>query len=69
MKRKNIKERLIRERDIFKVNSDFVDEEKRGEMEVIDGNVMEINNGEEDKMKMFIWNKILLRLGFEVREN
>lgn len=42
-------ERLIRERAIFKVHSDFVTAATRGAMAVVDGNVMALNPGEETK--------------------
>ncbi|GLV34583.1 clueless [Carabus blaptoides fortunei] len=67
--RKNLPERLLRERAIFKVHSDFVTAATRGAMAVIDGNVMAINPGEEAKMQMFIWNNIFFSLGFDVRDH
>lgn len=67
--RKNLPERLLRERAIFKVHSDFVAAATRGAMAVIDGNVMAINPGEETKMQMFIWNNIFFSLGFDVRDH
>nr|QVD39409.1 CLUH Clustered mitochondrial protein-like protein [Schistocerca gregaria] len=67
--RKNLPERLLRERAIFKVHSDFVAAATRGAMAVIDGNVMAINPGEEAKMQMFIWNNIFFSLGFDVRDH
>ncbi|XP_054268542.1 clustered mitochondria protein homolog isoform X2 [Macrosteles quadrilineatus] len=67
--RKNLPERLLRERAIFKVHSDFVAGATRGAMAVIDGNVMAINPGEESKMQMFIWNNIFFSLGFDVRDH
>lgn len=67
--RKTLQERLLRERAIFKVHSDFVGAATRGAMAVIDGNVMAINPGEEAKMQMFIWNNIFFSLGFDVREH
>ncbi|RZF45304.1 hypothetical protein LSTR_LSTR011120 [Laodelphax striatellus] len=67
--RKNLPERLLRERAIFKVHSDFVAGATRGAMAVIDGNVMAINPGEEAKMQMFIWNNIFFSLGFDVRDH
>lgn len=67
--RKTLPDRLIRERAIFKVNSDFVAAATRGAMAVIDGNVMAINPGEEAKMQMFIWNNIFFSLGFDVRDH
>ncbi|XP_076435159.1 clustered mitochondria protein homolog [Babylonia areolata] len=65
----NLPERLIRERAIFKVHSDFVAAATRGAMAVIDGNVMAINPGEDSKMQMFIWNNIFFSLGFDVKDH
>lgn len=67
--RKSLPERLLRERAIFKVHSDFVAAATRGAMAVVDGNVMAINPGEETKMQMFIWNSIFFSLGFDVRDH
>lgn len=67
--RKNLPERLLRERAIFKVHSDFVAAAARGAQAVIDGNVMAINPGEESRMQMFIWNNIFFSLGFDVRDH
>ncbi|CAL1547701.1 unnamed protein product [Lymnaea stagnalis] len=65
----NLAERLLRERAIFKVHSDFVAAATRGAMAVIDGNVMAINPGEDAKMQMFIWNNIFFSLGFDVKDH
>lgn len=67
--RKTLPERLLRERAIFKVHSDFVAAATRGAMAVVDGNVMAINPGEVTKMQMFIWNAIFFSLGFDVRDH
>uniref|UniRef100_A0AAG5DLN9 Clustered mitochondria protein homolog n=1 Tax=Anopheles atroparvus TaxID=41427 RepID=A0AAG5DLN9_ANOAO len=67
--RTTLPERLLRERAIFKVHSDFVTAATRGAMAVIDGNVMAINPGEDAKMQMFIWNNIFFSLGFDVRDH
>jgi len=67
--RKTLPERLLRERAIFKVHSDFVSAATRGAIAVVDGNVMAINPGEETKMQMFIWNSIFFSLGFDVRDH
>ena len=67
--RKTLPDRLIRERAIFKVHSDFVGAATRGAMAVIDGNVMAINPGEDAKMQMYIWNNIFFSLGFDVRDH
>ncbi|XP_069191277.1 clustered mitochondria protein homolog [Procambarus clarkii] len=67
--RRTLPERLLRERAIFKVHSDFVAAATRGAMAVIDGNVMAINPGEDPKMQMYIWNNIFFSLGFDVRDH
>lgn len=67
--RKTLPERLLRERAIFKVHSDFVAAATRGAIAVVDGNVMAINPGEDTKMQMFIWNSIFFSLGFDVRDH
>ena len=69
LRRKTLPERLLRERAIFKVHSDFVAAASRGAVAVIDGNVIAINPGEETKMQMFIWNNIFFSLGFDVRDH
>lgn len=69
LSRKTLPERLLRERAVFKVHSDFVAAATRGAVAVVDGNVMAINPGEETKMQMFIWNNIFFSLGFDVRDH
>jgi len=54
--RKHLPERLIRERTIFKVHSDFVVAATRGAMSVIDGNIMAINPGEDTKFVFVIFS-------------
>jgi protein TIF31 len=67
--RTTLPERLLRERAIFKVHSDFVSAATRGAVAVIDGNIMAINPGESHKMQMFIWSNIFFSLGFDVRDH
>ncbi|XP_017559847.1 clustered mitochondria protein homolog isoform X1 [Pygocentrus nattereri] len=67
--RKTLTDRLLRDRAIFKANSDFVTTATRGAMAVIDGNVMPINPSEDPRNQMFIWNSIFFSLGFDVREH
>lgn len=67
--RGTLAERIIRERAIFKVHSDFVAAATRGAMAVVDGNVMALNPSEDTKMQMFIWNNIFFSLGFDVRDH
>ncbi|XP_067278950.1 clustered mitochondria protein homolog isoform X4 [Pseudorasbora parva] len=66
--RKNVTDRLMRDRAVFKANSDFVSTATRGAMAVVDGNVMPINPSEEPRQQMFIWNNIFFSLGFDVRD-
>lgn len=67
--RKSLPDRLIRERAMFKVHSDFVMAATKGAMSVVDGNVMAINPGEDPKMQMYIWNNIFFSLGFDVKDH
>ncbi|XP_061418058.1 clustered mitochondria protein homolog isoform X1 [Lethenteron reissneri] len=66
---KNLTERLLRDRAIFKVQSDFTAAAARGAMAVADGNVMAINPGEDARTQMFLWNNIFFSLGFDVRDH
>lgn len=67
--RKLESEKIIRDRAIFKVHSDFIAAATRGAQAVVDGNVLALNPSEETKMQMFIWNNIFLSLGFDVRDH
>ncbi|KAK1788065.1 hypothetical protein P4O66_016542, partial [Electrophorus voltai] len=77
LSRKSLKDRLLRDRAIFKAsmsfsqnaNSDFVSIATKGAMAVVDGDVMPINPGEEPCNQMYIWNSILFSLGFDTREH
>uniref|UniRef100_A0A8C1MQ81 Clustered mitochondria protein homolog n=1 Tax=Cyprinus carpio TaxID=7962 RepID=A0A8C1MQ81_CYPCA len=66
--RKTVTDRLMRDRAVFKANSDFVSTATRGAMAVVDGNVMPINPSEEPRQQMFIWSNIVFSLGFDVRD-
>ncbi|CAF3833852.1 unnamed protein product [Rotaria magnacalcarata] len=67
--KKNLPERLIRERAMFKVHTDFISAAVRGSQAVIDGNVMAINPGEESKVHMYIWSNMFFSLGFDVNDH
>ncbi|CAF3829711.1 unnamed protein product [Rotaria magnacalcarata] len=69
LSKKTLPERLIRERAMFKVHSDFVAAAIRGCQAVVDGNIMAINPGEESKVHMYIWNNMFFSLGFDVKEH
>uniref|UniRef100_A0A1I7YE19 Clustered mitochondria protein homolog n=1 Tax=Steinernema glaseri TaxID=37863 RepID=A0A1I7YE19_9BILA len=62
-------ERLIRERAIFKIHTDFVAAAVKGAQQVIDGNVVPINPGDEPRTHMYIWNNIFFSLGFDVKDH
>ncbi|XP_031550707.1 clustered mitochondria protein homolog [Actinia tenebrosa] len=64
-----MQQRLLRERAIFKITSDFVAAATKGAMTVVDGNVMAINPGEEEKKRMFLWNNIFFSFAFDSREH
>jgi protein TIF31 len=65
--RGNLAERLIRERAIFKIHSDFVAAAVKGAQAVVDGNVMAINPADDPRTHMYIWNNIFFSLGFDVK--
>ncbi|KAJ3589840.1 hypothetical protein NHX12_010681 [Muraenolepis orangiensis] len=67
--RSNLQERLHRERNIFKTNSDFVYAATQGAIAVVDGNVMAMNPGEEPRRHMFIWNNLFFSLGLDVADH
>ncbi|KAF7697343.1 hypothetical protein HF521_005761 [Silurus meridionalis] len=64
----SLRDRLLRDRAIFKVNSDFVSTATRGAMAVVDGNVMPINPSEEPHNHMYVWNNIFFSLGVDGHE-
>ncbi|CAL8280497.1 unnamed protein product [Arctogadus glacialis] len=66
--RSSLQERLHRERNIFKTNSDFVNAATQGAIAVVDGNVMAINPGEEPRKQMFIWNNLFFSLGLDTAD-
>lgn len=67
--KKTLPERLVRERAMFKVHSDFVNAATRGAMAVVESNIMAINPGEDSKIQMFIWNNMFFSLGFDVKDH
>uniref|UniRef100_A0A914UNE2 Clustered mitochondria protein homolog n=1 Tax=Plectus sambesii TaxID=2011161 RepID=A0A914UNE2_9BILA len=67
--RKTLPDRLIRERAIFKIHSDFVAAAIKGAMSVVDGNVMAINPADDPRTHMYIWNNIFFSLGFDVKDH
>ncbi|KAM7535310.1 hypothetical protein Aperf_G00000101429 [Anoplocephala perfoliata] len=62
-------ERVLRDRAIFKCNSDFVASCVRTAVNVVNGEVPAINPSEKRRQQMFIWNNMFLSLGFDVKEH
>ncbi|GMS89850.1 hypothetical protein PENTCL1PPCAC_12025 [Pristionchus entomophagus] len=69
MPRGNLNERLVRDRSIFKIHSDFISASVKGAQAVIEGNVMAINPADDPKTHMYIWNNIFFSLGFDVKDH
>ncbi|XP_003737643.1 clustered mitochondria protein homolog [Galendromus occidentalis] len=65
----DLRQRIQRERALFKVHGDFVSAATRGAMAVVDGNVLALNPGEDFRSQMFIWNNIFFSMGFDVRDH
>nr|VZH94976.1 unnamed protein product [Spirometra erinaceieuropaei] len=64
-----LNDRLVRDRAIFKSNSDFVAAATRAAVSVVNGDIMAINPGETRKQQMFIWNNMFFSLGFDVKDH
>lgn len=62
-------QRILRDRALYKITCDFVAAATRGAIAVVDGNVMAINPGEEEKMRMYIWNNIFFSFACDSREH
>ncbi|TKR64462.1 hypothetical protein L596_024989 [Steinernema carpocapsae] len=67
--RQTCHERVIRERAIFKIHTDFVAAAVKGAQQVVDGNVVPINPGDDSRTHMYIWNNIFFSLGFDVKDH
>ncbi|CAJ0580592.1 unnamed protein product, partial [Mesorhabditis spiculigera] len=61
--------RLMRDRSVYKIHADFVYACVRGAVNILDGNVLPLNPGEEDRSHMYIWNDIFYSLGFDVKDH
>ncbi|VEL14643.1 unnamed protein product [Protopolystoma xenopodis] len=62
-------ERLLRDRSIFKSNSDFVAAATRAAVSVVNGDVAPLNPSEPKKQQAFIWNNIFFSLGFDIKDH
>ncbi|XP_047142254.1 clustered mitochondria protein homolog isoform X1 [Hydra vulgaris] len=67
--KKTLHQRILRDRALYKITSDFVSAASRGAVAVVDGNVMAINPGEEVKMRMYIWNNIFFSFACDSRDH
>eukprot|EP00794_Sanderia_malayensis_P014402 gene14402-15902_t len=67
--KKSTHQRILRERAMYKITSDFVATATKGAMAVVDGNVMAINPGEEEKLRMYIWNNIFFSFACDSRDH
>eukprot|EP00111_Clytia_hemisphaerica_P006162 TCONS_00017832-protein len=62
-------QRTLRDRALYKITCDFIAAATRGAVAVVDGNVMAINPGEEEKMRMYIWNNIFFSFACDSRDH
>ncbi|XP_061905139.1 clustered mitochondria protein homolog isoform X3 [Entelurus aequoreus] len=69
LSRNSPRDRLHRDRILFKTNRDFVEASRRGAVAVIDGHVMPLNPGEPPHMQMFIWNNIFFSLARDISQH
>lgn len=68
MPRDSAAARLLRDRALFKFNSDFAAAVRQGAVEVVNGNVMSLNPADETRSQMFIWNNIFFSFAVDSRE-
>ncbi|MGH0140692.1 UNVERIFIED_CONTAM: hypothetical protein FKN15_044716 [Acipenser sinensis] len=61
----SLAQRLLRDRALFKVNSDFVSTAVRGAVAVIDGGAAPLNPGEDPRLHVFLWGGVFLSLAGE----
>ncbi|XP_065054486.1 clustered mitochondria protein homolog [Rhopilema esculentum] len=67
--RKSTHQRILRDRALYKITSDFVAAATKGAVAVVDGNVMAINPGEDEKLRMYIWNNIFFSFACDSRDH
>ncbi|KAG0235322.1 clustered mitochondria-domain-containing protein [Mortierella sp. GBAus27b] len=65
--RNNLQERVMRDRFLNKINSDFADAAVRGAMDVVNGNVVPLNPLEAEESHMYVYNNIFFSKGFDGR--
>ncbi|XP_058850283.1 clustered mitochondria protein homolog isoform X1 [Acipenser ruthenus] len=61
----SLAQRLLRDRALFKVNSDFVSIAVRGAVAVIDGGAAPLNPSEDPRLHVFLWGGVFLSLAGE----
>ncbi|CAK9304619.1 unnamed protein product [Gordionus sp. m RMFG-2023] len=67
--RKDLAERVARDRAVFKVGADLATAAAKGALSISRGYPLPINPGESSKMHMYIWNNIFFSLGFDIRDH
>ncbi|KAF9090031.1 Intracellular distribution of mitochondria [Mortierella sp. AD031] len=65
--RSNLQERVMRDRFLNKINSDFAEAAVRGAMDVVNGNVVALNPLEPEESHMYVYNNIFFSKGFDGR--
>ncbi|KAG0377480.1 Intracellular distribution of mitochondria [Mortierella sp. AD032] len=65
--RTNLQERVMRDRFLNKINSDFAEAAVRGAMDVVNGNVVALNPLEPEESHMYVYNNIFFSKGFDGR--
>jgi len=62
-------QRILRDRALYKITCDFIAAATRGAQAVVNGNVMAINPGDEEKMRMYIWNNLFFSFACDSRDH
>ena len=66
--RETVYHRMVRERAIYKVYTDFIDAATQGAQAVIDGNIPALNPTDDERNFLFIWNNIFFSYPYDGRE-
>ena len=66
--RDTVYHRMVRERAIYKVYTDFIEAATQGAQAVIDGNIPALNPTDDERNFLFIWNNIFFSYPYDGRE-
>ncbi|KAI6646601.1 Clustered mitochondria protein-like protein isoform X3 [Oopsacas minuta] len=66
--RETVYNRMVRERAIYKVYTDFIEAATQGAQAVLDGNIPALNPTDDEKNFLFIWNNIFFSYPYDGRE-